>query len=246
MPNVPSKQGRDHTSGLFSQDIFCCCCFFLMFICFWERESTSNWAAEREGEAGSALAAESPMQGSNSWTMRSWAEPPKRPSVGFYNLSPWVPFPWFFLRRATLLTPVPWDSFLRASLLVVGVPFKTARVGDLRSHKKWPCMIDLIQTLSDVIFMAYILLICLLVKALPVKPSDHHGQLPIVPLTFRHSQAGVRCQSLCIDKSQALWMTLRNSLHLTETDKVATISSTSMWGWSVGQRRLARPITNSL
>ena len=55
-----------------------------MFIYFWERERAWAWAGEGQGERetqnpkqapGSELSAQSPMQGSNSQTMRSWPEP---------------------------------------------------------------------------------------------------------------------------------------------------------------------------
>lgn len=62
--------------------------------------------------------------------------------------------------------------------------------------------------------MAYSLLISLLVKPVPARPSHHHGQLPVVPLILTHSQAQVRGQSLCVSKhkSQALWVSLWDNL----------------------------------
>ena len=60
--------------------------FFSVFIYFWEwereRQSVSRWGAEKERETQtlkqaprSELSAWSPMQGLNSWTLRSWPEP---------------------------------------------------------------------------------------------------------------------------------------------------------------------------
>ena len=57
--------------------------FFLMFIYFWDRErqSMNGGGSEREGDKnpkqapGSELSAQSPTQGSNSRTVRSWPEP---------------------------------------------------------------------------------------------------------------------------------------------------------------------------
>ena len=58
---------------------------------FWERERTSRGGAEREGDrgskAGSELSAQSSKRGSNSQTMRSWPEPPRRPSSRFSSCS---------------------------------------------------------------------------------------------------------------------------------------------------------------
>ena len=72
-----------------------------MFIYFWERGRDRAWAGERQRERetqnpkqapGSELSAQSPMQGSNSQTARSWpepkldaqpTEPPRCPLSGF-------------------------------------------------------------------------------------------------------------------------------------------------------------------
>ena len=77
-----------------------------MFIYFWDRESLCRGGAERRGnresEAGSVLMADSPMQGSDSGTMRSWPKPKSR--VGC--LTDWAsqePLLCPFLNRVVLL-----------------------------------------------------------------------------------------------------------------------------------------------
>ena len=47
-----------------------------MFIYFWERETEHKWlGVEREGDTESELSTQSPTQGSNPQTERSWPEP---------------------------------------------------------------------------------------------------------------------------------------------------------------------------
>ena len=55
--------------------------FFLKVYLFFERESTceSGGGAERSGDRGFALTAQSRMRGSNSQTTRSWSVPPRCP-----------------------------------------------------------------------------------------------------------------------------------------------------------------------
>ena len=74
------KKGDQEQLKLYLQKVLF---VFSVFYLFWERErawevGTAEKEEEKESQAGSALSAQSPMQGSNPQTMRLWPEPKSR------------------------------------------------------------------------------------------------------------------------------------------------------------------------